>query len=109
MKVSPCPPSSFGTIGATLLLLLLLVHSTYADMPFCVRNVDCANALMAGSECRAGVCSNPFYERGCFQSILDSRQDQTSTIPHRMRVCNSEDTVETMAKGFCVPPDAALD
>lgn len=100
-----------------------------ADLPRCVRTVDCERALMKGSVCVVGFCTNPFYERGCIGSILEERrleqqqaqgqgdvndndqqEPQEGNLPTaRLRVCNSEDPPEALAAGHCRLPDTALD
>ena len=69
----------------------------------CEDDVDCSFSVGTGSVCRSdGFCSNPF-ESGCFHALNQSLYGELAGS--RMRVCNSDDTQDTISKGLCRQPD----
>lgn len=84
-----------GYLAYTLCLVATYqTASSYADV-LCSTTEECTRALLEGSECVNGLCTNPFYNGGCLHHMLPNW--------HKVRTCNSEDPPEAVEKGFCRP------
>lgn len=81
-------------------LLSLLVLSTtslccLADV-VCRTDDDCVAALLDGSECVNGLCTNPFYRGGCLHRMVEGGY-------RKVRTCSSDDPPEAIENGYCRP------
>ena len=100
----PRPPSHKYLLASLLLLITSprLAGRAQALEIGCTTKQECQHAVGRASECRAGVCTNP-YETGCLHShplLSDSSQK---------RVCNSEDPQDAAERGICRVPDIQHD
>lgn len=85
--------------------LLLLLPPVVDGAVECTTNEACEAAFWKGSECRKGICSNPF-EQGCLYNMLQDEEDMLPSLAKRLqsqvRVCNSEDPPNAAQIGLCV-------
>jgi hypothetical protein len=110
--------SSIRSLLFLLLLLLVQQSPSHAQIACNATYNPCEELLFKGSECRDGFCSNPF-EKGCLNTLLqeefgvaggdDQPVDPQTLLPslarrlrNEIRVCNSEDTPDAIARGICV-------
>lgn len=71
----------------------------------CTRNEDCPSSNNCLSE---GFCMNPYRNGGCLSQKLVSEWQQQQ-YKHRIRICNSEDDVDSVLNGHCRLQDEGLD
>lgn len=109
---------------ANMRLLLLHVAASLAVLGYTAdaaiacnsTHNPCEELLFPGSECRNGVCSNPF-EKGCLQAMANANpQDYeqkklASLLASRLqiRVCNSDDPPDAAARGLCLDRSQSSD
>lgn len=83
-------------------LLLVVANTAAATDLFCVRTADCEAKLSKGSICQGGLCTNPFYEKGCLATLMSPEQ-QLQFSTSRLRTCTSVDPPAAVGK-FCQLP-----
>lgn len=67
----------------------------------CAQTEECERLLRVGSECVEGVCTNPFHKGGCLANMLPDWS--------KIRMCNSEDGIESIERGYCRMVENGLD
>lgn len=87
-------------IYALTFLLLSVLPAAEATLS-CTSTEECATIFLPGSLCENGFCTNPYQNGGCLRNRLEGW--------NQIRVCNSEDTPEAIALGYCRPPDPSFD
>ena len=113
--------------GVLFLLLTTTLLAPRSDATVACNETynQCERLLWKGSECRNGVCSNPF-EKGCLHTLLNTQQDllldddkggntfvmsretreRLSSLIRRLkshvRVCNSDDPPDAAQQGICI-------
>lgn len=73
----------------------------------CENDDICALIAGSGSTCTPnGLCSNPFVS-GCLQNLLAEElaaRQGSDAVLQKNRVCNSDDDIDTILEGLCLPP-----
>lgn len=79
---------------AIAVLVCCVMECVAEDGMVCTNNFECELKRRAvGSECRDGVCTNPFYNGGCLKNVLPEWKN--------LRTCSSDDPPEAQASGAC--------
>ncbi|CAB9499317.1 expressed unknown protein [Seminavis robusta] len=101
----------WGSPVALLLILVILARRSESSVLCNETYNPCEELLWKGSECRQGVCSNPF-EKGCLVGMASTLQDEEKKEmlysflnkynPSQIRVCSSDDPPTASAQGLCV-------
>lgn len=89
------PSTMMGTLRRILFSSCLLwtqIRSLNASFS-CSSSHDCETALMDGSQCVSGFCTNPLHYGGCLHRMLPGW--------HKIRTCNSDDPPNAAIDGYC--------
>jgi len=121
-RFSSVPPvtTTLSCVVVTFVLALTTTRRSFCDAAIACNETynPCEELLWKGSQCRNGVCSNPF-EKGCLYTLLNTEDlnqtvVQVDQIKERMsallgrlksqvRVCNSDDPLpESAVQGLCI-------